>query len=440
VALVGPGEAYKVWKQTPDYREWLNEAEQLKELAATKPKPGEFVVLGGASVAERNFDTLAEAVRRASNGDTIEIRGDGPFVTDGVTIGKRLVIRAGEGYSPTITLSQAAAAKNIPLLTMSASLVLEGLELRRVGGAEGEFEGRYPMLLRAWDNGELSVSNCRFVLNAPGDKWTGMIVAGSLVCTVRNSQFIGGFPSVALSWNCSPGGRGTMENCISGVGNLLTLNVRDSDITDASIQVRHNTMVGNGLSLDFYHVPKPAGNSPIRLDFSANATHCIGSDGCALLRVGQIHLERSLAAREAEDLLHALVDLHEERNVYTTGTRMLHHGRASQAGFSWLVASQAKDLADWNRFWTQTGTGSMEGDVRFEGGDLLQRTLTNPQQLTPGDFRLPEGSAGYRAGPDGKDLGADVELVGPGEAYKRWRQKAEYQQWLLESGQKKGEK
>jgi hypothetical protein len=30
-----------------------------------------------------------------------------------------------------------------------------------------------------------------------------------------------------------------------------------------------------------------------------------------------------------------------------------------------------------------------------------------------------------------------VDLVGPGEAYERWKKTAEYQQWLEETGQMK---
>ena len=42
-----------------------------------------------------------------------------------------------------------------------------------------------------------------------------------------------------------------------------------------------------------------------------------------------------------------------------------------------------------------------------------------------------------RAGRDGKDLGADVDLVGPGAAYARWKNTPEYQEWLKETGQMK---
>jgi hypothetical protein len=50
-------------------------------------------------------------------------------------------------------------------------------------------------------------------------------------------------------------------------------------------------------------------------------------------------------------------------------------------------------------------------------------------------LRRSRGSAGYRAGPDGKDLGADIDLVGPGEAYERWKQTADYQEWQRETSE-----
>ena len=62
---------------------------------------------------------------------------------------------------------------------------------------------------------------------------------------------------------------------------------------------------------------------------------------------------------------------------------------------------------------------------------------TGGERLKPDDFRLRPDSPGYRAGKGGKDLGADVDLVGPGEAYERWKKTPEYQQWLKDTGQVK---
>src|SRR5262249_13827009 len=61
------------------------------------PEAGAFVLTVAGK--ERKFDTLAEAVQAASDGATIEIRGNGPFVTQPIYVGpKGLTIRAATGF------------------------------------------------------------------------------------------------------------------------------------------------------------------------------------------------------------------------------------------------------------------------------------------------------------------------------------------------------
>jgi hypothetical protein len=55
----------------------------------------------------------------------------------------------------------------------------------------------------------------------------------------------------------------------------------------------------------------------------------------------------------------------------------------------------------------------------------------------PEEFRLRPDSAGYRAAKNGRDLGADLNLVGLGKAYERWKKTPEYQQWLKDRVQQK---
>jgi hypothetical protein len=94
-------------------------------------------------------------------------------------------------------------------------------------------------------------------------------------------------------------------------------------------------------------------------------------------------------------------------------------------------------LAGWKKQWGSAEAGSAEGEVHFRNGDPLTKVENNLETVTPEDFRLRAGSAGYRAGSDGKDLGADVDLVGPGAAYERWKKTPVYQEWLKETGQLK---
>ena len=94
-------------------------------------------------------------------------------------------------------------------------------------------------------------------------------------------------------------------------------------------------------------------------------------------------------------------------------------------------------LAAWKKFWGSAETGSREGRARYKGGDVHTRMDREPENLTPEDFRARSDSAARGAGVGGRDLGADVDLVGPGHAYERWQKTPEYQQWLKVSGQVK---
>src|SRR5262249_12530657 len=99
---------------------------------APKAERGAFMRLGGKGVAERKFDTLAEAVQAASDGDTIEVRGNGPFVTQPIDLGRQgLTIRAAAGYRPVIK----GNTEQDFLLHSQGPLVLEGLELHLTGPA-----------------------------------------------------------------------------------------------------------------------------------------------------------------------------------------------------------------------------------------------------------------------------------------------------------------
>ena len=99
--------------------------------------------------------------------------------------------------------------------------------------------------------------------------------------------------------------------------------------------------------------------------------------------------------------------------------------------------SPTQTIPQWKEFWASDAPGSLRGPAKFQGGDLITKLAAAPEQVSSEDFRLGPDSAGYRAGQDGKDLGADVDLVGPGPAYERWKKTPDYQQWLKDTGQLK---
>jgi hypothetical protein len=61
------------------------------------------------------------------------------------------------------------------------------------------------------------------------------------------------------------------------------------------------------------------------------------------------------------------------------------------------------------------------------GGRVIDNS--DAEQLRQGIVRLDPGMPGKGAGPGGTDVGADLGLVGPGEAYQRWTKTPEYREW-----------
>src|SRR4029434_2133988 len=87
-------------------------------------------------------------------------------------------------------------------------------------------------------------------------------------------------------------------------------------------------------------------------------------------------------------------------------------------------------LEDFRQFWGTTEADSLQGRIHHQGDQVAAKAATAPDDLSPAGFRLRSGSTGFHAAADGRDLGADVNLVGPGLAYERWKASPAYQEWL----------
>ena len=395
-----------------------------------QPEHGAFVLLGGKDVPERKFDTLAEALLGASDGDTIEIRGNGPFVSRPIKIrGTALSIRAGEGFRPVITLSPAGVQAGSNLVETDTLLVLEGLELHRVSQAPEQEQPGWPAIVYAPTGARLHIANCRFVLKSGRN----CVSSDSPICELRNCECLCSEGGAVLG-NVCPDQRWVLDNSVL-VGGGLGLHHSRPGIAGVSIQVAHTTVVSRYAfwNLILETEPHLAGADSIRVEAPGNVFDTQSSvfDFEQVLDVSRATV---LSADKAEAFIAHLLSWHGEQNLYTANNPLL------SLGVNWKgiePANPLKGLEDWKTFWGSPETNSRHGLARFQGGDLLWKVRDASEQLQPRDFRLRPDSAGYRAGPDGKDLGADVDLVGPGPAYVRWKQTPEYQQWLEETGQLK---
>jgi hypothetical protein len=255
---------------------------------------------------------------------------------------------------------------------------------------------------------------------------------------VRNCEFLIDGQFSRVDHHLPRGGRLILENNVMLGGDFgVAFHQAQPDLADVAIELMRNTLAVRtpiGLFLDTPPAPlAPGGDAaarPIRLKASGNLL-----DG----QVDVMELFQSadflstagpLEAGNAQALLGRLVAWSEQNNVYPEAVGLLGtYVRFSQP----LPAGES--LADWNRFWGVRDTTAVRGEIRYRGGDLRSRAVAQLEQVTAEDFRLQAGSPGHRAGKDGRDLGADVDLVGPGPAYERWKQTPEYQQWLKETGE-----
>src|SRR5262249_12514595 len=140
-----------------------------------------FVLLGRGKL-ERKFTTLAEAVAGARDGDTIEVRGNGPFVSQPVaTTGTPLVIRGGAGFRPVISLNPEGLRAGRPLLQTDASLVLQNLEFRQPG--HRPWKRGMPTDFIYVKGASVRVANCRFLTRAA---LVFVDAVDSPLCEIRN--------------------------------------------------------------------------------------------------------------------------------------------------------------------------------------------------------------------------------------------------------------
>jgi len=397
--------------------------------AAPNTEKGAFVLLGGKGFAERKFDTLAEAVVAASNGDTIEIRGNGPFVTSPITSGNLgLTLRAAARYRPIVQFSRDSGSHQSRLFASTASLTLEGLEFR--GPPPGPNDD--PV---AFDAGiSLHVANCRFLLPQAICFWSG---DNTRRCVLRNCEFLGSVS--ALAGGLPPGGKWLVDNCVQLRNYALSYH---PDHDNCSLQLSRCTCVGSAdwdfpINLVDTRKLEPAQTPKVvQLSVSGCVLDCKNVLGANQEKPSRDN-DTPLSPQDFATLLQELLKWSGGQNVYRVqggpADRLLKTGMGSVLD----PPHGPTDLAAWREFWRTPETGSLEGRVRYKGGNLVAKLEKTPHQLTPKDFRLRPDSAGYRAGPGGKDLGADVDLVGPGPAYEDWKKTPEYKEWLKESGQEK---
>jgi hypothetical protein len=395
-------------------------------LTSSVAEPGAFVILIANGKQAGKFDTLRDAVLGSSPGDTIEIRGDGPFRMEQISIDHPLTIRAGDGSRPTLEGRPSDGySVSHPVIRSNSPLILEGLNFEFQSSHEIE-KGQRPVLSAA---GPLCAINCRF---------SGIDLRCASSGRLQNCILLGNtsrpYNSLPFTWMVTSQKSFDISNSVF-VGN--SDQAIESSIGSATITYRDNTFLnptpvhatlGVGLWFDPISDSRSAPLAQLKIETSSNL-FCFSKQS-ALFALGQAPRVTRYTARELEELLPKLVAWSGNRNLYSGNKQFLVfpvlHGDP-------LPTELGQNLAAWKKLWGQSESQPLQEIVKFQGGDLHQRALSDLNSLTREDFRLREDSAGYQSGPDGKDIGANIDLVGPGEAYEHWKQTEDYHQWLMDS-------
>jgi hypothetical protein len=395
------------------------EGEAAAAKIAAKGEPGAFVLLGAKNAFERKFDTLAEAVQRASDGDTIEVRGNGPFASSPVdVVGTALTIRAGDGYRPVLIAEGFRVLPDqLPYFLRSDSrLVLEGLEFHQFD--TGPIHSR----LISVSNGSLYVAHCRLLSNC-----STTILADAPPVEVRHCELLG-HPEpgtwIHLHLTLKSRGRIVLENNIAAGHAIGVFFWRETDLCDSTLELRRNTFLAlEPITFAVDRIPDGPGpnrtQKPVRVIAIDNVL-----DGRGTVLNLWFPNKNPLPPRDAEVMLQRVVDWQGRQNVYSALPAMLTSEHKP--------LPTVKGMQDWMKFWA-TEVDALESRPKYQGGNLLTKTANDLKSTRAADFRLRPDSAGYRAGKDGKDLGADIDLVGPGKAYERWKKTPDYQQWLKDT-------
>jgi len=270
----------------------------------------------------------------------------------------------------------------------------------------------------------LRATNCRFLKLTNGPCVT---VHGGGLHELRNCELVTPPRNHTIQyWSPSSDSTYIVENCCL----TATINIaqQPADLRAATLRLRRNTVLGNAcvyVPIDSLrkNAAADASGPSICVEASQNVFNP-AFDWPVLL--ANYSGDSPPQTADLAPLVPRLANWQGERNLFPADRRLLE----ASVGFDRKQAESVADLTGWSRFWGPTDSDSLQGRIQLQGDAILDGLYTSPEKIQAEDFRLRPDSPGYRAGPDGKDLGADVDLVGPGAAYERWKKTPEYQDWL----------
>jgi Protein tyrosine and serine/threonine kinase/Putative zinc-finger len=411
---------------------WAGREEVTVRAEPPRVRERPFVVRSLRGFREQECLTLAEAVRAARRCDIIEIHGDGPFKSPPVSIGKKpLTIRAATGFRPVIDFEQVAGPGAFFYLSSSGPLVLEGIELRIRGTPKSDSTTTHSVVRVI--GAPFHVTHCRIVVIGSG---FGLRTHEAPELVVRDSELIrttnSGNEIIGAGRIPNAGRVDITNSVVVGGAHGLILTRNSPEVRDVSLRLHRNTLSVRCPFL-LWHLERDLQayqgekETPISIEMTGNVIDSQAQFFRFLLGAYKAD-EKTVTAKQGEALLKHLVRWQMRDNLLPEGIDLL---RCVQGWDQPVPGSlERRTLAEWTTFWGLKETRSLLDRPLFAGVNLADRLANSPEEVTAADFRLQPGSAGQGAGPGGQDLGANVDLVGPGPAYDRWKKTPDYQEWL----------
>lgn len=385
-----------------------------------------FVLLVKDTKGEQTFATLPEAVKVAKSGDTIEIRDNGPFLLPPLDLGnKKLLIRAGTGFRPIFELDTKKYAGQEGLFNFQSLLILEGLELR----IDSTAIGNCPLVNSLEPSSTLILRHCRLVNLALAPA----VNIFSHHIEIYNTEMITPRGTV-VSWPFPSKGTALIDQSVLFGNKGLTLHVQTNPFENVSLRVNNSTVLGTtfGFKVLWWKSAHPLDtNTPSKLLVDTSGNVIYGKRGLLDLVLAETKGKLlSLNPKDTQDFF-ASWRWNGENNLLGPARPFLYV--ADKIAFP--QGNPVRIPEDWKAFWNSNSIPGIAGEPLFQSQDLMSFSPDSPGSLTAADFRLSPGSPGNGAGANGKDMGANVDLVGPGQAYEAWQKTAEYQEWRKKAGE-----
>lgn len=388
--------------------------------------PGELPkisVLVGGQADGQPCESIGQAVAQAPDGATILLNTNGPLFTPPLHVQERtLTIQAAEGFRPELVLGQRLRDDERALIESSGQLRLLGLVLT-VPGRRSDTPGETPLSAVLCRGGSLRMANCRLSVQN-GEPC--LKLDGTTDSTVQNCELFSA-GGAGIDWKPASDAKLIVRNTLQAGLVAVALRHQTTDVGQPELRLEKSSM-------STFHAVQlivPTGASrdsdkgqPVKVF----AGHCLLDVRDSVLQFDvpedQLTATGPFHPWEVPERIRAAISWQDHWTLFGEPNQFM----------SWLPASEKsnwppwtpKHQFGWSRFWDlPVPPKSVNETVRFVSG----RPTRNRQPL-PVDIALqfrvvnqfPE-EAGERT------PGVDPLIVGPGEAFDRWRRTPAWRTW-----------